>query len=93
MPPKSEIMRRGGYKCRTPEMHLQLRDQQLKTLPNIYRLLYQNFRITANQKSTIDTQIRKINSNTTLKIVIKPQEDRTREGKKKEQQKKSKAIN
>ena len=87
MPPKSEIMRRGGYKCRTPEMNLQLREQQLKTISYTYRLLYQNFRITANQKSTIDTQ-RKINSNTTLKIVIKPQEERTREeGKKKEQHK------
>ena len=33
-------------------------------------------------------QRRKINSNTTLKIAIKPQEERTREeGKKKEQQK------
>ena len=40
--------------------------------------------VTANQKSTIDTQIRKSNPNTTLKIVIKPQEERTREGKKKE---------
>ena len=88
MPPKSEILRRGGYKCRTLEMHLQLRDQQLKTISYIYRLLYQNFRITANQKSTIDTQTRKINSNTTLKIVIKSQKERTREdGKKKEQQK------
>ena len=36
---------------------------------HIYRLLYQNFRITANQKYTIDTQTSKINSNTTLKIV------------------------
>ena len=59
---------------------------------------YQNFRITAKQKSTIDTQIRKINSNTTLKIVIKLEEEKTREnGKKKEQKKKgktkSKAIN
>ena len=27
MPPKPEIVRRGGYKCRTLEMHLQLRDQ------------------------------------------------------------------
>ena len=54
----------------------------------IYRLLYQNFSITANQKSTIDTQIRKTNSNTTLKIVIKSQEERPREeGKKNEQQK------
>ena len=40
------------------------------------------------KKSTIDTQIRKINSNTTLKIVTKPEGERTREdGKKKEQQK------
>ena len=49
MPPKSEIMRRGGYKYRTLEMHLQLRDQQLKTIS------YQNFSITENQKSTTDT--------------------------------------
>ena len=83
IPPKSEIMRRGGYKCRTLEMNLQLREQQLKTISYTYRLLYQNFRIAAT-----DTQIRKINSNTTLKIVIKPEEERTREeGKKKEQQK------
>ena len=36
MPPRSEIMRRGGYKCKTLEMHLQLRDQQLKTISYIY---------------------------------------------------------
>ena len=35
----------------------------------------------------INIQRGKINSNTTLKIVIKPQEERTRGGKKKEQQK------
>ena len=40
-------------------MHLQLRDQHLKTILYIYRLLYQNFRVTANQKSTIDTQTNK----------------------------------
>ena len=40
-------------------MHLQLRDQQLKTISYIHRLLYKNFRITANQKSTIDTQTKK----------------------------------
>ena len=51
-------MRRGGYKCRTLEMNLQLRDQ-LKTTSYTYRLLYQNFRITANQKSTIDTPTKK----------------------------------
>ena len=38
---------------------LQLRDQQLKTISYIYRLLYQNFRIMANQKSTTDTQTKK----------------------------------
>ena len=40
-------------------MNLQLREQQLKTTSYTYRLLYQNFRITANQKSTIDTQTKK----------------------------------
>ena len=60
IPPKSEIMRRGGYKCRTLEMQLQLREQQLKTISYTYRLLYQNFRITANQKSTMDTQTRNL---------------------------------
>ena len=52
-------MRRGGYKCRTLKINLQLREKQLKTISYTYRFLYQNFRITANQKSTIDTQIMK----------------------------------
>ena len=87
MPPKSEIMRRGGYKCGTPEMNSQLREQQLKTISYTYRLLHQNFRIAANQKSMIDSLTRKTTQNTTLKIVIKPEEERTREkGKKKGQQ-------
>ena len=74
-------------------MHLQLRDKQLKTISYIYRLLSQNFTITANQKSTIDKQIRKIYSNTTLKIIFKPQDAKTREeGKKKEQQKQIQSI-
>ena len=85
MPPKAATVRRGGYKCRTLEMYLQLRNQQLKTNLYVFRLLYQNFRVTANQKSTIDIQIRNINSNTTLNIVIKPQEKRTK-GKKKGQE-------
>ena len=34
--------------------------------------------VTANQKSTIDTQIRKSNPNPSLKIVIKPQENKRR---------------
>ena len=61
MPPNSEIMRRGGYKCRTLDVKLQLREQQLKAISYTYRLLYQNFRKTANQKSTIDTQTNKKN--------------------------------
>ena len=55
MLPKPEIMRRGGYKYRTLEVHLQLRDQQLKTILYIYGILHQNFMVTANQKSTMDT--------------------------------------
>ena len=38
---------------------LAIRGQQVKTISYTYRLLYQNFRITANQKSTIDTQTKK----------------------------------
>ena len=37
--------------------------------------------VNANQKSMIHAQIRKSNPNTTLKIVIKPQEKRRREEK------------
>jgi len=90
---KSEIMRSRGYKCRTLEMHLQLRDQQLKTISYIYIYIYidsyQNFRVTANQKSTIDTPTNKKNQ---LKYNTldshQTTKERTREdGKKKEQQK------
>ena len=84
---KSEIVRSGGYKCRTLEMNLQLREQ-LKTISYTCRLLYQNFRITANQKSTFDTQTNKKNQlNYDMKDSHQPEEERTREeGKKKEQQ-------
>ena len=53
MLPKSEIVRRGRYKCRTLDMHLHLRDQQLKTISYIYRFSYQNFRVTSSQKSIL----------------------------------------
>ena len=36
MRPKPEIMRKGGYKCRTLGMHLHLRDQQLKTISYVH---------------------------------------------------------
>ena len=72
-------------------MNFQLREQQLKTISYIYIYIdsYQNFRITANQKSTMDTQTNKkdqLKYNT--KDSHQTQEERTREeGKKKEQQK------
>ena len=40
MLPKSEIMRRGGYKYRILEIHLQLRNQQLKATIYIYIYIY-----------------------------------------------------
>ena len=45
---KSAIMRKGEYKYRILEMHLKLKDQQLKTVLFTYRLLYQNLMVTAN---------------------------------------------
>ena len=65
-------------------MHLQLRDQQLKTIWYKYRLLYQSFMITANQKSIIDTHT---NKNKQSKHSTKDGYQTTREGKKKDQQK------
>ena len=40
-------------------MHLKLKDQQLKSILSIYRILYQNFMVMANQKSAIDTHTKK----------------------------------
>ena len=68
------------------EMHLKLKDQQLKTILFMYRLPYQNLMVTTIYSRY--TQKRKRNPNTTLKLVIKSQEKRTKEaGKKKHQQK------
>ena len=44
---------------------LAIKRQTIKTISYIYRLLYQNCRITANQKSTDDTQTNKKNKNNT----------------------------
>ena len=82
-------MRGGEYKCRVVKMHLKLRDKQhLKNHINIEIdididiLLYINLMVTTNQKSVIDTNIKKNrNPNMTLKIVIKSQEKRTKEEK------------
>ena len=56
---KPAVVRRGEYKCRILEMHLRLRDHQLKTILYIYRLLYKNLMVTTDQKSTIDTHTKK----------------------------------
>ena len=45
---KPAIMRRGEYECMILEMHLKLKDQQLRIIFYIYRLLYQNLMVTAN---------------------------------------------
>ena len=52
-------VRRGEDKCRTLNMILKFRGQQPKTIPYIYRLLYQNPKGTTNQKNTTDTHIKK----------------------------------
>ena len=56
---KLVIMRGGEYKCRIFEMHLKLRDQQLKTIMYTYRLLYQNLMLTTNENSIIDINTKK----------------------------------
>ena len=56
---KPAIVRIGEHKWRPLKIHLKLRDQQLKTILFIYRLLYQNLIVTANQKSTIDAHIKR----------------------------------
>ena len=90
MLPKPEIVRRG-YKCRLLEIHLQLRDQNLKQYIYIYRLLYQNFRATANQKSTIDSQT---NMKNQLKYNTKDNHQITRgENKRRQEEKRATKTN
>ena len=61
-------------------MHLQLRDKQLKTILCIYidSCVKTSGQLQTKNLQLIHKQIRKINSNTTLKIVIKPQEEKKR---------------
>ena len=59
---------------------LKLKYHQLKTILFTYRLLYQERIVTTNQKSAIEThKKRKRNPSTTLKLVTKSQEKRTKE--------------
>ena len=81
---KPATMRRGEYKSRKWELHLKLREGQLKTTlcvcvcVCIYIYMYkhsfyQNLMGNANQKTIIDTHTKKKKQpNTTLKMVIKP---------------------
>ena len=58
-----------------------VKDQQLKTTLYIYKLLYQHLMGATNLKITIDTHTKKSksNPNTTLKMVIKLEEKKTKE--------------
>ena len=82
-------MREGKYKCSTVKMNMKLRDQQLKTITYLNRLLYINPMVSTNQKSVKDTHtLKRRNPNIALEIGIKSQEKRTKEeGKKKDLQK------
>ena len=61
-------------------MHFKLRDQQLKTIMYLYRLLYQNLMVTSHQRSIIDIHPKKKKElNPTLKLLIKSEENRTKE--------------
>ena len=70
--------KRWVYKCRTLEMNLQLREQQLKTISYTYRIIskFQN-----NCKPKIYNSYTKKEKSTkyNTKIVIKPQDERTRQ--------------
>ena len=41
------------------KMHLKVRDQKLKTIKYIYRLMYENLLVTTNQILIIDIHIKK----------------------------------
>ena len=74
------------YTGRILKMYLQLGGLKPRTVLYEYILLYQNLMGTTDQKTVIVTHIKKKKyTNTTLKIVIKSQERRTKEkGKKKD---------
>ena len=88
---KPATVRRGEYKCEKWELHLKLRDQQLKTTLYIYINCYikTSWELQTKKLQQVHTQKRKSNTNTTLKILIKPKERRAKEeGKKKDLKKK-----
>ena len=83
-------MQEMGIACeiKRPKTKNKTKQNKTKIYIYIYRLLYENIMGNANQKTAIDTHERKNNPNTTLKIVIKPQEKRKKEERKKKDLKK-----
>lgn len=51
----SKLQKRKEQKYRIFKMHLKLRDEQLKIITYMYRLLYKNFMVSTNLKSVIGT--------------------------------------
>ena len=49
------MQKRKEQKYRIFKMHLKLRDEQLKIITYMYRLLYKNFMVSTNLKSVIGT--------------------------------------
>ena len=94
---KPVIVRGEENKCKVVKMHLKLRDQQLKTITytyihmhtHVHILLYRNLMVTTNQKSIIDTHTKKRKES---KHNIKDSHQITREDKKKEQKRTTKAT-
>ena len=88
---KPATVRRGEHKCRIFEMHLNLKDQQLKTILFINRLLQQNLMVTASQKSTIGTHAKKKKeSKHSTKVSHQITKEQKRKGRKKTYKNKSK---
>ena len=77
---KLASMRRGEDKCKTIKMHLTLRDQQPETILHICDWLYQNIAEMTNQKTIMDTYIKKKKqSKHNVKMVRESREDKRRE--------------
>ena len=96
MPPKAAIVRIGRYKYRLLEMHLQLRDQQLKAISCVYIDSYIKTSWLPQTKNLqlIHTQLRKkpLKYNTKDSHQTTRGENKRRRGKKCNKNK-SKAIN
>ena len=57
---KRNLEQQNSYQTKQTLKNI-IRDKQLKTISYTYTLLYQNFRVNANQKSTNETQTNKKN--------------------------------